>query len=582
MISLMASPLMNFTQIIRSCFGSPALPYLTDDLRRKRVIKYAFENGIADRLKSAINPTSPVLASPRSAYREYDRSGNRQIADAIFMERMRLISDVALGCYIGFDYKDYLQDLIWAECETTWWVMTAHQGCEPLDLWSTSKALTLSNILVMLDAYLDDEVKQRTRHEIQRRILDPYLSPDTGDLGWRKCTNNWNAVCHAGVGIASMHLEKDVDKLAATMRQIILDLPNFIDGFTDDGGCTEGPSYWDYGFGWYLKLAEAMYHFTAGKINIMQGEKIRRICEYPFAVNINDGTYLTFADASSIYIPVATASRINLFTELPEIYSLCQFDNGKLYMDSIDDLLLYDGRDAAPVNDEKNYYLPSLAIAKFKTDDITLGAKAGDNDEHHNHNDIGTFIYNSANINFITDLGHPIYTARTFSPHRYESIFTNSFGHNVPVINGEMQKAGKEYRGTMTISETEGVEKVIEIDMTAAYGIKTLNKFNRKLRLTNYGILYITDYFVFDDYPTSLEEGFITEQYPVVTDHGTVMILSPHASVELSALCPGNFFVTELTDAKKENPRNTDIFRISFIPFELYKTIECNFVVFPA
>jgi len=39
----------------------------------------------------------------------------------------------------------------------------------------------------------------------------------------------------------------------------------FLEGFTDDGYCSEGLGYWNYGFGYYIMLSEMIHQATAPK-----------------------------------------------------------------------------------------------------------------------------------------------------------------------------------------------------------------------------------------------------------------------------------------------------------------------------
>ena len=55
-----------------------------------------------------------------------------------------------------------------------------------------------------------------------------------------------------------------------------------------------------------------------------------------------------------------------------------------------------------------------------------LAVKAGNNDDSHNHNDVGSFILFKQGAPFIIDIGVETYSKKTFSPERYE-IWTMHF-----------------------------------------------------------------------------------------------------------------------------------------------------------
>ena len=47
--------------------------------------------------------------------------------------------------------------------------------------------------------------------------------------------------------------------------------------------------------------------------------------------------------------------------------------------------------------------------------------KGGHNAENHNHNDVGSFVVALGRATPLVDPGSEVYTARTFSPRRYDS-----------------------------------------------------------------------------------------------------------------------------------------------------------------
>ena len=76
---------------------------------------------------------------------------------------------------------------------------------------------------------------------------------------------------------------------------------------------------------------------------------------------------------------------------------------------------------------------------------LTLAVKGGHNGEHHNHNDVGSFVVASDGVPVIVDAGRPTYTAQTFGPDRYAIWTMQSGWHNVPVIGGREQLPGAEH-----------------------------------------------------------------------------------------------------------------------------------------
>ena len=67
---------------------------------------------------------------------------------------------------------------------------------------------------------------------------------------------------------------------------------------------------------------------------------------------------------------------------------------------------------------------------------LFLAAKAGNNGESHNHNDVGNFIVYADGNPVLVDLGTEEYTAKTFGPRRFELWYLQSQYHNCPTVRG--------------------------------------------------------------------------------------------------------------------------------------------------
>jgi hypothetical protein len=387
------------------------------------------------------------------------------------------------------------------------------------------------------------------------------------------------------VGIAALLVEKDPQRLAKLITQTLEELPAFLSGFTEDGGCTEGPGYWTFGFGWYVDLACALYDFTAGKINIMADPKVERICRYPLAVSIRPGQRLPFADTGQGFLPAKLAIRINRFYKMPELYGLCKLtEDGSLAMEALADLMLYDGTRYKPLEEHADSFLPDLGVARVRAGNVTVGAKAGHNAESHNHNDVGSFVIHKGKTFFLTDPGAPIYSARTFSSHRYDSIFCNSFGHSVPVVNGQLQPEGRRFAGTIQADglDAAGV-KTIRIEMAKAYNVPSLQTLSRVIELAPAGRqVALSDRFVFASRPEGLEEAFITTLPAKVAEDGKSVIVQSKADGALRLRIDGTdgtFHVTELTEESKESRAGDLLRRITFQPAQLSPEMTLRFVV---
>jgi len=96
---------------------------------------------------------------------------------------------------------------------------------------------------------------------------------------------------------------------------------------------------------------------------------------------------------------------------------------------------------------------------------FAVALKGGNNDEPHNHNDVGSFSVVLGRDMVICDPGGEVYTRRTFGPHRYDSNLLNSYGHAVPIIAGQLQRPGADARGVILETNFTDAADVLKLEV---------------------------------------------------------------------------------------------------------------------
>jgi hypothetical protein len=565
---------------------SPA-SYLNDRKCIQRARRNAKKTGIWDDITAGLDPTKDIPGFRRSDFRNYQRNGNRTIHQNKEGERRRELSLAFTALWLNHPsaHLDYLQDLLWAYCDDFTWVMAAHEG-RSIDLGSSMLAASLSEILHVLGDKLEDEVRERVSSEIEKRIFQNFWNYRNVDF-WKTIRMNWNHVCNGEIIRTALYEIEEPSILAQMTHGAIQNMTYAIDGFTDDGGCEEGPAYWAYGFGHYLFTAHALYLKTGGELNIMQGEKIERICRYPLAAHIEGSFRSTFADSSHGYIPYRHARIINEFYDIPELYELCSTrPDRSLKIVENHELALYDGRKASGKPDNRDYLLPDLGQVKLRGEpgpkQMTVLALAGNNGVPHNHNDIGSFIVYRHGKLHLVDPGGPVYTKKTFSSRRYEILHCNSLGHSVPIINGRQQEAGAEFFGTLKVENLNGEgTKTAAIDMSHAYPKGTVKSLLRTVELdSSSNRLTLEDAYAFSRKPRSIEEAFITFENARIIAKGREVRLGTKANgLTVRAKAEGTFSVHRMEEESKEGRGGEVVTRIVFTPSKLDKEMVLAFEV---
>ncbi len=186
-----------------------------------------------------------------------------------------------------------------------------------------------------------------------------------------------------------------------------------------------------------------------------------------------------------------------------------------------------------------------------------LGAslKGGHNGEQHNNNDVGSYAAVFRGKSFILDPGNEVYTARTFSPKRYESNVINSFGHPVPVVAGQLQKTGKDARAEVVSRLFENESDSLVFDITSAYDVPELVRLTRTFVYSRaeYGSLTVTDHVEFSS-PRTFETALITFFECSELRESSLFITDGEDAVEVSIDTGGLDFEIKAQEIREDLP----------------------------
>jgi hypothetical protein len=329
-------------------------------------------------------------------------------------------------------------------------------------------------------------------------------------------------------------LEADHARQAQALALILGQLDRFIaHGFEEDGACLEGIGYWNYGLSHYVIFAEMMRARTNGAIDLLAQEKMRAIAEYPATVALGKNVYASFADShEESSVTPYLAGRLANRTGVNALLGLTGGTASWRITTVLRNLLWWDGQ-AGALPELFDTVKPGSGIARLVDSTagrpLVLAAKAGNNAEPHNNNDIGSFIVRIGDYTYLCDPGAGLYSKDYFSGKRYENVFANSYGHSVPRIGGQLQPAGVKFRGS--IEQT--APKSVCITFQDAYKVPALQKAVRQLSLAD-GQVRLEDTFEFSGDPVEVEEAFLTWQ-SVEVEGSTARIVTPDGTLELRA-----------------------------------------------
>ena len=504
-----------------------------------------------------------------SDHLRFHTDGDRSAYEKTLFKKRDALTSLVLGqCVLGTDNKKYAMDIlngIVAICEESYWGAAAHchlfnpdapywklfvqNRLYPiLDLFTAETGNLLSWTKFLLkdfrfydcdDGTLGVQLWERVDYEIKTRVLTPYYDYDfywwMGLDGNR--VNNWNPWITCNVVSCLLNCGTDTEYIKNYLHKVFTILENYYNSIYPDGGCDEGPLYWFKAGNALFQTLYELYRATNGQINFFDDKKIKNIGSYLVKAHAFENIFANFADSHhkvfenpvfvSLYGKYTNNNDMILLGEdLKKHFNTSENPSGRprhfsfLLKCILEELFEEIPTVNAQTDTAENYYLPDLQFASLKqknNDGFIVFAKGGNNDESHNHNDIGNFIVYADKKPLFIDAGVETYTQKTFSEHRYELWTMQSGWHNVPIVNGAEQPPGAEYKAeNCNLSVLEN-SSVFSVDFKKAYDEKSyLSSLNRSIILEN--DLKITDKYIFTKNQNSITQVFLSVIKPQKKD----------------------------------------------------------------
>lgn len=498
-------------------FFEKKIPHTQRNQKRIEVIEKEGERLLSEAIKSL----------SFSKYKLFYETGNRLEYEGQQMEHRRRLAIMAAMALWSDDKKwiEALEDTLWAICDEFTWDFPAHikQTATPdecatvMALFSAETAMALSEVLYLLGERLHPIVYKRVIHELRRRTIEPHM---TDVYTYR---SNWSVVCASGVAFAIMY-HGTKEEFEQAKDSLVQSANDFLDSYTDDGCCLEGPTYWAYGFSHFVFLAAMLREYTKGEIDLFKSEKVKNIALYPQRTRLEEDYVVPFGDTMHRYkyeycvMNFLAHEYEEVVVPEPDMMALHEYSEhrdrfGRFIRDFFwtEDTLPAKRQGEAKVEEVHIFEDSQQYVRRYN--DFIFVAKGGYNSEPHNHNDIGSFIIFSDKKYLLDDLGWAEYDNLYFTARRYENICASSLGHSVPIVNGKAQKPGMAVRAVASYGKD-----YFGLDMTAAYDI---DKVTRTFGFEKENGISIQDSFVGDN--LQITERFITREKPQICE-GVVQI----------------------------------------------------------
>jgi hypothetical protein len=480
---------------------------------------------IVERAERDLSEPWPQPLASQAAQVRHD--GDRLAWERPAFARQQRLSRAAVAAAATAEQRwiDSTADGVWLLCEQSSWCWPAHDDVfvergdvladveRPfLDLGAGEVAGQLAWTDQLLGPLFDKRVpglRRRIRIEVKRRVLAPFEERrDWHWLGLDGNAHNWNPWIHGNMLVAALRLldaPGEEARRAHIVNLALEGLDRYVETLPPDGAIDEGYAYWWNGACRALEALDLLAGATGGILDLSGWvPALRETIAFPYRSHLGGRWYLNLADSPAR--PAAEQpwhavyrSAVRAGDERAAAHAASHRHLGTPVATESDGL----GRLLRGITDPawiaavsaprppmpRDVWLPSTQVLLARTEEgtsagLTLAAKGGHNGEHHNHNDVGSFVVASDGVPVIVDAGRPTYTAATFGPHRYDIWTMQSSWHNVPEVGGHAQFAGAEFAARDVTAAVGESSSQLEMEIADAYPLAAgIRSWRRVARL---------------------------------------------------------------------------------------------------
>lgn len=505
---------------------------------------------------------SEIPSLTLSKYRDYLENGSTTVYGSPYRVRMSMLMNMSFAEKVEGKgrFIDKIADVIWAMCEESTWMLPEHTIHRTHEAARGSKvpptagnkyghglelgaAYRAANIALSYSWFKDkfDEISPfinvRILYELKERIIDPFIN-DT--FWWEGVTgnrvNNWCPWIVSNILTVVSLVEEDTARRERVVELSLQYLDNFINCCPEDGGCDEGPLYWNAGVGCLFDALELLEDMTDGYINIYDEPLIKALGEYEARVNIKDNFFVNFADSRASF--ALDGNMIIRYGQKCGSDILVTFGQKMLKMrgPAFDTALIYRSLRSLTspsidlseltVKAATDTYFKNLEIMILRDSEISdegafLAIKGGNNGESHNHNDVGNFIFYKNGLPVLIDAGVGEYTRQTFSKDRYKIWSMQSLYHNVASFGGQGQMNGAQYKATDVIYDDKGRSLTLEIK--DAYMPEVGVESYKRTATLKKGVATVTDSVKLNE-EKEIDFIFMTHRVPKLENNGRILL----------------------------------------------------------
>lgn len=469
-------------------------------------VRTALGDGVISEAEKCLKTTGPAWSE--DTYRIFFKTGSRKEGEAMIRPSWdRLQKLAAAECLEGKGrFLKGIQDQLLELSRQPSWVLPAHDRnqeiidgkAQYLELRSANLGFDIALTLEWFGDKIDPAVRTAIEAALKEKVVEPVFAVlEKNDPliskrhDWRMKSMNWNAVCTAGATGAVLSFEPSKRRRALVVLDAVANTKDYLSGFTKDGYCSEGPGYWGYGFGHFLVLVDLLQRESGGRIKLGALPNVAAAATYPDRISLDGTRFPAFADAGTTGGPDGMVRwwANNLIegkrAPYPKDGPHAKMNGTLAQWQLIGQTVTTQSSTAsskAPLGIRDEFPEGGVLISRSLAEgnvNFSAAMKAGHNDEDHNHNDVGSYTIDWKGSLPVLDPGSTVYTAKTFSKERYNHPILSSYGHSVPIINGQLQTTGRQAAGKITTRTFTPEMDIWTVDLSACYpkaGLKSMER----------------------------------------------------------------------------------------------------------
>ena len=479
---------------------------------------------------------------PASVFAEFKKTGNRTHYESILFEKRRQLAALVMAEIIEGKHR-FTNDIInglQSTLEETWWGLPAHYKTEmprpddqTVDLFNAETAALVAYTRYVMGDELNKFsplLVQRIDSEISRRILQEAVMTK---YWWKTAGMNWNPWICSNWLACVLFCEHNETRRQQAIDQINKAADAFMVAYPEDGGCDEGPHYWDRAAASLFEVYYLSSLFTSPKLLAMESYIYKMYIGNNYAVNFADAHGnramlninigypfgLMTGDKTMCQYAAWVGQQEDVLHQAAQLYNKSgnwpSLGRELIFLKHIQDFL----RETPREPHLQEVWLPDLQIMTAREPFVAM--KGGHNGESHNHNDVGSFIVYPNGEPLFIDPGVGEYTSKTFSRQRYDIWTMQSDYHNLPRINGYSQRDGKQYKAQV-ISHKIGQ---LTLDISSAYPTEAqIHHWHRTIIVQKGKQVEVTEDFALQSYLAPTQLMLITPVEPQLTKAGIITL----------------------------------------------------------